>query len=285
MVLANNDRQLPLFGPGIPAKVGHAYVESVNTSSILTKASGFMADYDYTLNPYSGCSFGCTYCYAAFFARDAVLRDNWGYWVKVKRNAVDRLRRMRTSLRGKTIYMSSVTDPYQPIEKQVELVRGLLEALVEYQPRLVVQTRSSLVARDIDLLERFEAVRVNMTITTDSERVRKSFEPMCPSNAQRVDAITEVCAAGIATAITMTPLLPLENPKQFAEHLRETGVPRFVVQPFHPERGKFIRGTRDAAMEILRDMDWSCERYREAVEVLRACLPHLDEGREGFMPA
>ena len=47
-----------------------------------------MGEYDFTLNPYSGCGFGCTYCYAAFFARDAEKRDNWGYWVNVKENAV-----------------------------------------------------------------------------------------------------------------------------------------------------------------------------------------------------
>lgn len=63
-----------------------------------------------------------------------------GSWVEVKQNALERLRRMRTSLTGKAIYMSSVTDPYQPIERRLLLVRGLLEALAEQQPRLVVQT-------------------------------------------------------------------------------------------------------------------------------------------------
>ena len=82
-----------------------------------------MDAYDFTLNPYSGCSFGCTYCYAAFFSRDAEKRDAWGYWVNVKENAEALLKKRRRSLDGKRIYMSSVTDPYQPIERELKLTR------------------------------------------------------------------------------------------------------------------------------------------------------------------
>ena len=91
--------------------------------------------YDYTLNPYSGCSFGCTYCYAAFFSRDTEKRDNWGYWVNVKENAVEllqkRLKRTPDALDGKLIYMSSVTDPYQPVERELKLTRRILEVMAE----------------------------------------------------------------------------------------------------------------------------------------------------------
>ena len=102
----------------------------------------------------------------------------------VKENALALLeRKRRSTLLGKTIYMSSVTDPYQPIEKRLGLTRELLRILAErYQPRLVIQTRSPLVTRDVDLLRRFEHVQVNMTITTDSEEVRRAFEPTCPNN-------------------------------------------------------------------------------------------------------
>src|SRR5690606_32745727 len=114
-----------------PVQIGHARIDYQAASSILTRATGFMSDFDFTLNPYSGCSFGCTYCYAAFFARDQGRRDSWGEWVAVKENALDKLRRMRTDLTDATVYMSSVTDPYQPIERRLGLVRGLLEVLAE----------------------------------------------------------------------------------------------------------------------------------------------------------
>jgi len=284
------DRQLALLTAGDgdaetrPDRVGHASVSYRRAGSILTRASGFIGDYDFTLNPYSGCTFACTYCYAAFFVRDRALQDSWGDWVQVKDNALDTLRRMRTPLAGKRIYMSSVTDPYQPVERQLRLVRDLLEALIPQQPRLVVQTRSPLVTRDIDLYRRFSHVRINMTVTTDSERVRRAFEPHCPSTRARLSAIRQVTDAGLPTCVTMTPLLPVEDPAAFARALRDTGVRRFVVQPFHVEKGRFVAGTRDQAKQIVDEMGWDHEAYERAVDALRRHLPHLDEGRAGFAP-
>ena len=279
--------QLDLFAApagAIPARLGHATVSAAPTRSILTKASGFMADYDYTLNPYAGCTYGCTYCYAAFFARSQERRDDWGNWVEVKDNALAVLRRMRTDLSGASVYMSSVTDPYQPIERRLGLVRGLLEELAPKGVRLVVQTRSPLVVRDIDLLEAFDAVRVNMTVTTVSEDIRRAFEPHCPANSKRLEAIKRVAEAGIPAAITMTPLLPVEDVPAFADRLLETGVERYVVQPFHAERGRFVAGTRQAAVEATERLGWTEQSYRRAVEELRRRLPQLLEGKAGFEP-
>lgn len=267
-----------------PERLGATEVSYRDAASILTRATGFMSGYDFTLNPYSGCGFGCSYCYAAFFSRDAQRSDSWGRWVEVKQNALERLERMRTPLTDRAIYMSSVTDPYQPIERRLLLVRALLEALAEQQPRLVVQTRSPLVTRDIDVLQRFAHVRVNMTVTTDSDTVRKAFEPTCPSNRARLAAITQVAAAGIETSITMTPLLPVEDADRFARDLLETGVHRFVVQPFHPDRGRFVAGTREPALALIRELGWTPDRYRATVETLNTHLPGLVEGRDGFAP-
>ena len=129
-----------------PDRIGQAAVTYAPTAQLLTKPTGFMDAYDFTLNPYSGCSFGCTYCYAAFFSRDVEKRDSWGYWVNVKENAEALLKKRRRSLDGKRIYMSSVTDPYQPIERELKLTRRLLQVMVERgeKPKLVVQTRSPL---------------------------------------------------------------------------------------------------------------------------------------------
>ena len=94
-----------------PCLIGETEICYVPAREILTRATGFMDAYHFTLNPYSGCSFGCTYCYAAFFSRDVERRDSWGYWVDVKENAVELMaKRKAGSLDGKLIYMSSVTD-------------------------------------------------------------------------------------------------------------------------------------------------------------------------------
>jgi DNA repair photolyase len=288
------DNSLPLFGEkpeqewhlpdDRPQNLRSAAIEYIDSSSILTRASGFMGAYDYTLNPYSGCEFGCNYCYAAFFSRDLEKQNNWGHWVTVKQNALKKLKRMRTDLHGKKIYMSSVTDPYQGIEAKISLVRALLEYLVPKQPRLVVQTRSPLVKRDIDLYSQLEHVQVNMTITTDSEEIRKAYEPNCPKIEQRLRGIQAVAEAGINCGITMTPLLPIQNSELFATRLIETGVRNFVVQPFHANRGHFVAGTRDIAIEASKKLNWTDDKYNEVVAVLKQKLPNLKEGKEGFSP-
>ena len=242
-----------------PTHIGQTAVAYAPAREILTRATGFMDAYDFTLNPYSGCSFGCTYCYAAFFSRDVEKRDSWGYWVNVKENAVELMaKRKPGALDGKLIYMSSVTDPYQPVERELNLTRGILEIMAErHKPKLVVQTRSPLVVRDCDLFQRIEEnggrVQVNMTVTTDDEDIRRTFEPFCPSNMVRLRAIKEVQAAGIDTCITMTPLLLVNNNGDFADELIGTGVKKFIAQPFHFRQGKFLAGTRDGAYDLMAE--------------------------------
>jgi DNA repair photolyase len=269
-----------------PTDLGQSKIYYRNVGTILNQSTGFMDAYDYTLNPYSGCAFGCTYCYAAFFARDNEKRDNWGYWVNVKENAIQLLQKLRKKpIIDKSIYMSSVTDPYQPIEKKLEITRDILKELSDYhKPRLVIQTRSPLVTRDIDLFKRFEHIQVNMTITTDSERVRKIFEPLCPGNKQRLAAIKQINEASINSCITMTPLLPVENASEFAQSLKESGIKKFVIQPFHRDRGKFTAGTREDALKLLDEFNWTAERYKQVEEIIREHLPDIGIGKEGFKP-
>lgn len=266
--------------------IGNTNIFYVNAASILTEAKGFMSAYDYTLNPYSGCSFGCSYCYAAFFSRSEEQRKNWGYWLNVKENALQLLIKFRKkTLSNKTIYMSSVTDPYQPIEKEIKLTRSLLkELLVYHQPRLVIQTRSPIVTRDIDLFKQYKSIQINMTITTDNEEVRKSFEPLCPSNKSRLKAIEEISKAGVNSCITMTPLLPVSNAEEFAKRLLDTGVKKFIVQPFHADKGKFIASTREKALQLVKEMNWTNESYQKVLEVLQKYIPDIGIGKDGFSP-
>ena len=163
-----------------------------------------------------------------------------------------RLKRRPEFLDDKLIYMSSVTDPYQPVERELGLTRRLLEVMADgHRPKLVVQTRSPDVARDCDLFRQIEdnggRVQVNMTVTTDDEDIRRTFEPFCPSSPVRLAAIKEVQAAGVDACITMTPLLMVSSPYAFADSLLETKVQKFIAQPFHFNRGKFVATTRDKA--------------------------------------
>ena len=286
-----------------PDRIGNTFVTYRNAREILNRANGFMSEYDFTLNPYSGCTFGCSYCYAAFFSPDAEKRDTWGGWVHVKQNAPDLMRKRRVGgLDGKRIYLSTVTDPYQPIERQIELTRSILEVMSErHKPKLVVQTRSPDVTRDIDLFQKIEEnggrVQVNMTVTTDDEDIRRTFEPSCPNNAVRLRAIAEVQAAGIQSCITMTPLLLVSDPELFADELLETDVRRFIVQPFHFTKGKFVANTRDEAARLMADkldceieyfIDAYMEDYRATESIIRNRLAEddipLGQGKDGFKP-
>ncbi|MEZ5163882.1 MAG: hypothetical protein R2688_09095 [Fimbriimonadaceae bacterium] len=137
-----------------PESLGGTEIALRRVKRILNPAKGMVEAYDFTLNPYIGCQFGCSYCYAAFFVADPAKADDWGNWVEIKENAVELLANEH-SVRGSKVYLGSVTDPYQPIEMETGLTRSLLEVMVkmEPQPRLVIQTRSPLVTRDIDLLK------------------------------------------------------------------------------------------------------------------------------------
>lgn len=260
-------------------------VESYDAHQILTPGSGYLSEYDYTLNPYVGCSFGCSYCYAAFFAPPDQ-QASWGDWVRAKRNAALKLSRIRRSLEGTAIYLSSATDPYQPVERRLELTRSLLPILAEKGAHLVVQTRSPLVVRDIDLLRRFDRVCVNFSVTTDSEAVRRAFEPRNPPIPDRLEAAREIAEAGIPVAITITPLLPVVDVVAFAERVSETGARRFVTDRFAGTSGHFRAGTGETAQCLAGQFGWHGDRFQEAVELLTTALaPNIRAGEAGFSPS
>ena len=234
MTETQQPRQTPLFPAekqqiALPSRLGRTDVTYRPAREILTRASGFIGGYDFTLNPYSGCGFGCSYCYAAFFTRSQEQQDRWGLWVNAKENAARLLGELRPGeLDGKRIYMSSVTDPYQPLERRLKLTRRILEVLAgRHRPKLVVQTRSPLALRDADLFREIERnggrVQVNMTVTTDDEDVRMTFEPGCPFNPARLKAIGKIHEAGVQSCITLTPLLLVRDPEAFARSLLATG--------------------------------------------------------------
>ena len=254
--------------------------------SILSTATGFISMFDYTLNPYSGCRFACHYCYAAFFTRTAEKQSTWGDWLEVKSNALELLKKKRKRpMIDKSIYMSSVTDPYQPIERELGLTRSLLAELAMYhQVNVVIQTRGTLVTRDMDLLKQFPNVQVNMTVTTDDESVRKAFEPRCPPNEKRLEAVRMLNDNGITTNVTLTPLLPVRDASSFAEMLLASGSQRFVTQFFHATRNRFIAGTGEKARALASQMDWTKATYFQVVDVLRERLLNVAEGQAGFVP-
>jgi DNA repair photolyase len=187
-------------------------VTRIEVKSVLTAQNrAGSLPFDFAINPYRGCLFGCSYCYASKFVyEDAAKQADWGHWVEVKANAVDALQRESAKLYDKSVFMASATDPYQPIERKLELTRGLLEALLFAFPRKVhIQTRSPMVVRDIDLLRRFgSTLQVGISIPTDSDVVRRAFEPRAPAIFRRLNAARRLREAGIRVLASVSPVMP-----------------------------------------------------------------------------
>ncbi|RUS45788.1 radical SAM protein [Cohnella sp. AR92] len=182
--------------------------------SMLNAGTGFLSGYSHSLNPYAGCSFGCSYCYVRSMPVSTFRGEEWGTWVDIKADAALVFEKDYRKALGKgkpvTIFMSSSTDPYQPVEYKERVTRSLLEVMADQPPAfLLVQTRSPLVTRDIDLLRRLgERVRVSVTVETDREDIRKAFSPSAPPIAARLQALGKLRDAGIPTQAAIAPLLP-----------------------------------------------------------------------------
>ena len=185
----------------------------IEAKSILVKSK--LPDADYVVNPYTGCQFGCLYCYASFMGRfvgESI--NNWGNYVYVKRNAVNMLEKELKRWAGHrleaSILLSSVTDPYQGVEKDYRLTRGILEALCRtaYPGPVSILTKSPLVLRDVDILQQMPDLEVGMTVTTTDDRLSRFLEVRAPLASRRLNTLKQLKTEGIYTYAFIGPLLP-----------------------------------------------------------------------------
>ncbi|MER8766426.1 MULTISPECIES: radical SAM protein [unclassified Mesorhizobium] len=170
---------------------------------------------DYVVNPYTGCSFACAYCYASFMGRFVgESNDAWGDYLSVKKNAVEVFRadlnRLPTKRRNSTILMSSVTDAWQGPEKKYRLARGILEVLRDndYPGMLSILTKSPLVLRDTDVIASLNAKEVGITITTTDDAIGRFMEAHAPPASERLSTLTALNLTGIPTYAFIGPLFP-----------------------------------------------------------------------------
>jgi len=179
-------------------------VKEVQAKAILSKSKV----YSYAINPYTGCQHACSYCYARFMKRVTGHREPWGEFVDVKINAADLLRvEINKKKRGR-VWISGVCDPYQPLEEKYKLTRQCLEILAQNNWPVIIQTRSPLVLRDIDILKETLDFEVGFSVTTADEGIRKLFEPNAPPINDRIKALDELHKAGIRTYAMIAPMLP-----------------------------------------------------------------------------
>ncbi|MFO7793263.1 MAG: radical SAM protein [Candidatus Saliniplasma sp.] len=211
---------------------------NIREVSCKTALSDSGLESDYALNPYTGCSHGCKYCYAPFVTKE---KREWGSFVDVKRNIpkilADELDRKEKGI----VRIGSVTDPYQEIEKDYQLTRMCLEQLKKKEFPIIVQTKSDLVTRDIDIYEDMD-VDIGLTITSIGDDFREIFEPNAPTIEKRFEALRKLVEAGLNTWVFIGPLVPYKNDDadrlmQLAEKLQKMGVSEIYIDKLNMREG------------------------------------------------
>ncbi len=171
--------------------------------------------FDASINPYRGCSHGCSYCYARptheYLGLSAGL--DFESRILVKEDAPELLRKQLSSPRWKpqVLSMSGVTDPYQPVEKKLRLTRRCLEVLAELRNPVAIVTKNHLVTRDIDLLSELaqhNAAAVAVSLTTLDDDLRRVMEPRTARPTRRLAAIEKLAEAGVPVGVMTAPLIP-----------------------------------------------------------------------------
>jgi DNA repair photolyase len=154
----------------------------------------------YSFNPYTGCVHNCVYCYATYIPRFHQLR--------LKKDLFRRLRKDLEKLSlNALISMSNSSDPYPPAERSLEITRRCLEIMKDYDIRLLVVTKSDIVARDVDLLSEMRCA-VSITITCLSDSIAKKIEPNAPKPRDRIEALKNLKDAGIPVLLRLDPIIP-----------------------------------------------------------------------------
>ena len=211
-------------------------INEVACKTALSKSN--LPGLDYSLNPYKGCQHNCAYCYVPNIMR--IKRSEWGGFVDIKTNIPNVLsKELRKKKRG-VVGISTVTDPYQPIEKKYKLTRYCLEQLLVYDFPICIQTKSDLVIRDIDLISKFTNAEVMMSIATLNDDERKLLEPNSSTINRRLNVLRKCSDAGIKTSVFFGPIYPtvkIEDISNIVDTFIEYGVNEIMIDGFNLKPG------------------------------------------------
>lgn len=190
-------------------------VHAEQAKSIIASNTSPDLSFNRSLNPYRGCEHGCSYCYArpthAFLGHSPGL--DFETQIYAKTNAAELLK-IAFSARGyrpQTLALGAVTDPYQPVERTWRITREMLEVLDGCNHPVAIVTKSALVLRDIDILERMarrKLAKVALSVTTLDGTIARKMEPRASVPAKRIAALKALSEAGIPTSVMVAPIVP-----------------------------------------------------------------------------
>jgi len=189
---------------------------TVDTSrSIISRNTSPDLAFDRSINPYRGCEHGCAYCYArpthAFLGLSPGQDFESRIFIKPEAATLLRGELAKPGYRCRMIALGTNTDPYQPVEREHQITRGVLEVLAEHEHPVGIVTKSALVTRDIDILAPMAPkglAKVVVSMTTLDRKLANRLEPRASTPERRLAAIRELAGAGIPTGVMVAPLIP-----------------------------------------------------------------------------
>jgi len=183
--------------------------------SIISRNKSPDISFDQSINPYRGCEHGCVYCYArpshCYLGHSAGLDFETKLYAKTNGAELLEAELARRGYVPSTIALGANTDPYQPIERTYRITRAILEVLERASHPVGIVTKSALVVRDIDILERMAArglAKVALSVTTLDRRIARAMEPRASTPPKRIEAIRSLTAAGIPVSVMVAPIIP-----------------------------------------------------------------------------
>ena len=186
-----------------------------STRTIIARNSSPDIPFDRSINPYRGCEHGCVYCFArpthAFLGLSPGLDFESKLFAKPEAALLLREELSKPGYHCKPIAMGTNTDPYQPIEREYRVTRGILELLLECNHPVSIVTKSALVTRDLDILKPLaerNLVRVFLSVTTLDRRLARTMEPRASSPSRRLGAIRALAEAGVPVGVMAAPMIP-----------------------------------------------------------------------------
>lgn len=212
-------------------------IKEISSKSALSLSK--LPGLDYALNPYSGCSHQCKYCYVPTVIHTS--RKDWGKIIHVKRNLPRVLAKELPKKKPGIVGISTVTDPYQPVEKTYNVTRYCLHQLKKFDFPIQIQTKSDLVLKDIPLINQFSHAEIMISIGTSNDRFRKIVEPDAPSIQKRINVLEELKHYHhIKKSVFLGPLYPNMNWNQIKSLLDlfiEKNVSMIMIDDLHLKPG------------------------------------------------
>jgi DNA repair photolyase len=194
-------------------------VKEIKVDSILGKSSIG----DYCINPYVGCMHACIYCYADYYTKKfSKHQEEWGKFVDIKINAAQILLKEILKKKKGIVYISSLTDAYQPLEAKYGITRKILEILAKHGWPVIIQTKSSLVLRDLDILKKFSNIEVGFTIISLDENKSRKLEKFASLPRERIKALRVLKESGIKTFVFIGPIMPFTSVEEIRKIVDET---------------------------------------------------------------